>query len=343
MKRKGVPEMKSVFKGRSFLAEKDFTKAELQYLIDFSQHLKEMKQKNIPHRYLEGKNIALLFEKNSTRTRAAFTVAATDLGAHPEFLGAQDIQMGTKESVADSAKVFGRMFDGIEYRGFSQKVVEDIAKYSGVPVWNGLSDTWHPTQMIADFLTIQENFGHLEGITLAYCGDGRNNVAHSLLVTSSILGVNVRIISPESLQPEPKVTELAQQLAQPTQEITITDDVAAVEGADVIYTDVWVSMGEEEKFAERIELLRPYQVNAELMKKTKNEKAIFLHCLPAFHDTQTQYGKKIAADFGLQEMEVTNEVFASQQARQFDQAENRLHSIKAIMAATLGDLFIPKV
>lgn len=336
--------MKSVFKGRSFLAEKDFTRDELQYLIDFSLHVKELKQKNIPHRYLEGKNVALLFEKNSTRTRAAFTVAAVDLGAHPEFLGANDIQMGSKESVEDSAKVFGRMFDGIEYRGFSQRIVEDLAKYSGVPVWNGLSDMWHPTQMIADFMTIQENFGSLEGLTIAYCGDGRNNVAQSLLVTSRILGVAIRIIAPKELQPEQQVIELAEQFAQASQaEILITDDVAAVAGADVVYTDVWVSMGEEAKFKERIDLLMPYQVNAELIKKNNNEQAIFLHCLPAFHDTQTKYGAKIAADFGLKEMEVTNDVFHSKQARQFDQAENRLHSIKAIMAVTLGDLFIPKV
>ncbi|MFS1025416.1 ornithine carbamoyltransferase [Enterococcus casseliflavus] len=337
--------MTSVFKGRSFLAEKDFTKEELQYLIDFSQHLKGMKANNQPHRYLDGKNIALLFEKNSTRTRAAFTVAAVDLGAHPEFLGANDIQLGTKESVEDTAKVFGRMFDGIEFRGFSQQVVEDLANYSGVPVWNGLTDEWHPTQMIADFLTIQENFGELTGLTIAYCGDGRNNVANSLLVTSAILGVNIHVVTPKALQPEATIIAQAQAYAKESgAKILVTDDVdQGVLGADVVYTDVWVSMGEEEKFQERIEQLLPYQVNQSLMKKTKNDQVIFMHCLPAFHDDQTTYGKKAAQAYGISEMEVTDEVFRSKYARQFDQAENRLHSIKAIMAVTAGDLFIPKV
>lgn len=337
--------MTSVFKGRSFLAEKDFTKEELQYLIDFSQHLKGMKANNQPHRYLDGKNIALLFEKNSTRTRAAFTVAAVDLGAHPEFLGANDIQLGSKESVEDTAKVFGRMFDGIEFRGFSQQVVEDLANYSGVPVWNGLTDEWHPTQMIADFLTIQENFGELTGLTIAYCGDGRNNVANSLLVTSAILGVNIHVVTPKALQPETTIIAQAQAYAkQSGAKILVTDDVdQGVLGADVVYTDVWVSMGEEEKFQERIEQLLPYQVNQSLMKKTQNDQVIFMHCLPAFHDDQTTYGKKAAQAYGISEMEVTNEVFRSKYARQFDQAENRLHSIKAIMAVTAGDLFIPKV
>lgn len=337
--------MTSVFKGRNFLAEKDFTKEELQYLIDFSQHLKGMKANNQPHRYLEGKNIALLFEKNSTRTRAAFTVAAVDLGAHPEFLGANDIQLGSKESVEDTAKVFGRMFDGIEFRGFSQQVVEDLANYSGVPVWNGLTDDWHPTQMIADFLTIQENFGELTGLTIAYCGDGRNNVANSLLVTSAILGVNIHVVTPKALQPEANIIEQAQAYAQHSgAKILVTDDVdQGVLGADVVYTDVWVSMGEEEKFQERIEQLLPYQVNQSLMEKTQNDQVIFMHCLPAFHDEQTIYGKKAAQAYGISEMEVTDEVFRSKYARQFDQAENRLHSIKAIMAVTAGDLFIPKV
>ncbi len=337
--------MTSVFKGRSFLAEKDFTKEELQYLIDFSQHLKGMKANNQPHRYLEGKNIALLFEKNSTRTRAAFTVAAVDLGAHPEFLGANDIQLGSKESVEDTAKVFGRMFDGIEFRGFSQQVIEDLGNYSGVPVWNGLTDDWHPTQMIADFLTIQENFGELTGLTIAYCGDGRNNVANSLLVTSAILGVNIHVVTPKALQPEANIIEQAQAYAQHSgAKILVTDDVdQGVLGADVVYTDVWVSMGEEEKFQERIEQLLPYQVNQSLMEKTQNDQVIFMHCLPAFHDEQTIYGKKAAQAYGISEMEVTDEVFRSKYARQFDQAENRLHSIKAIMAVTAGDLFIPKV
>ncbi|WP_424685171.1 ornithine carbamoyltransferase [Enterococcus sp.] len=335
----------STFQGKSFLKEVDFSKEELMYLIDFATHLKALKQKGIPHAYLQGKNIALLFEKTSTRTRAAFTVACNDLGAHPEFLGAGDIQLGKKESVEDTAKVLGRMFDGIEYRGFSQEAVEDLALYSGVPVWNGLTDRWHPTQMLADFLTIKEHFGKLTGLTLAYVGDGRNNVANSLLVTGAILGVNVHIVAPEALFPEGEIVELAQAYADKSgAELLLTADVkAGVKGADILYTDVWVSMGEEDKFAERIEQLLPYQVNMELISATENTEVIFLHCLPAFHDQETNYGKKIAADFGLNEMEVTDEVFRAPLAKQFQQAENRLHTIKAVMAATLGNLFIPRV
>ncbi|MCZ3419320.1 ornithine carbamoyltransferase [Enterococcus faecium] len=336
----------SVFQGRSLLAEKDFTKEELQYLIDFSEHLKDLKKRGIPHHYLEGKNIALLFEKTSTRTRSAFTTAAIDLGAHPEYLGANDIQLGKKESTEDTAKVLGRMFDGIEFRGFSQKMVEELAEFSGVPVWNGLTDEWHPTQMIADFLTIQENFGTVEGITVAYCGDGRNNMANSLLVTGAILGANMRIVAPKELQPEEEIVKMAEGFAEKSgAQLMITDDVdKGVDGADVLYSDVWVSMGEEDKFEERIKLLKPYQINMEMVEKTHNtDRLIFLHCLPAFHDTNTVYGEQMKERFGLTEMEVTDEVFRSKYARQFDQAENRMHSIKAIMAATLGNLFIPRV
>ena len=336
----------SVFQGRSLLAEKDFTKEELQYLIDFSEHLKDLKKRGIPHHYLEGKNIALLFEKTSTRTRAAFTTAAIDLGAHPEYLGANDIQLGKKESTEDTAKVLGRMFDGIEFRGFSQKMVEELAEFSGVPVWNGLTDEWHPTQMIADFLTIQENFGTVEGITVAYCGDGRNNMANSLLVTGAILGANMRIVAPKELQPEEEIVKMAEEFAAKSgAQLMITDDVdKGVDGADVLYSDVWVSMGEEDKFEERIKLLKPYQINMEMIEKTHNtDRLIFLHCLPAFHDTNTIYGEQMKERFGITEMEVTDEVFRSKYARQFDQAENRMHSIKAIMAATLGNLFIPRV
>ncbi|MGK4080806.1 ornithine carbamoyltransferase, catabolic [Enterococcus hirae] len=336
----------SVFQGRSLLAEKDFTKEELQYLIDFSEHLKDLKKRGIPHHYLEGKNIALLFEKTSTRTRAAFTTAAIDLGAHPEYLGANDIQLGKKESTEDTAKVLGRMFDGIEFRGFSQKMVEELAEFSGVPVWNGLTDEWHPTQMIADFLTIQENFGTVEGITVAYCGDGRNNMANSLLVTGAILGANMRIVAPKELQPEEEIVKMAEEFAAKSgAQLMITDDVdKGVDGADVLYSDVWVSMGEEDKFEERIKLLKPYQINMEMIEKTHNtNRLIFLHCLPAFHDTNTIYGEQMKERFGITEMEVTDEVFRSKYARQFDQAENRMHSIKAIMAATLGNLFIPRV
>lgn len=336
----------SVFQGRSLLAEKDFTKEELQYLIDFSEHLKDLKKRGIPHHYLEGKNIALLFEKTSTRTRSAFTTAAIDLGAHPEYLGANDIQLGKKESTEDTAKVLGRMFDGIEFRGFSQKMVEELAEFSGVPVWNGLTDEWHPTQMIADFLTIQENSGTVEGITVAYCGDGRNNMANSLLVTGAILGANMRIVAPKELQPEEEIVKMAEGFAEKSgAQLMITDDVdKGVDGADVLYSDVWVSMGEEDKFEERIKLLKPYQINMEMVEKTHNtDRLIFLHCLPAFHDTNTVYGEQMKERFGITEMEVTDEVFRSKYARQFDQAENRMHSIKAIMAATLGNLFIPRV
>lgn len=335
----------SVFKGRSFLAEKDFTKAELNYLIDFSAFLKDLKKKNIPHRYLQGKNIALLFEKTSTRTRAAFTTAAIDLGAHPEYLGSNDIQLGKKESTEDTAKVLGSMFDGIEFRGFKQETVETLAQFSNVPVWNGLTDDWHPTQMLADFLTIKENFGYLEGITLVYCGDGRNNVANSLLVTGAILGVNIHIFSPKELSPKQEIITLAEGFAKESgAKLLITEEAdKALKNADVVYTDVWVSMGEEEKFAERIALLQPYQVNMDLLKKAQNDKLIFLHCLPAFHDINTKYAQDIYDKFGITEMEVTDEVFQSSYARQFEQAENRIHTIKAVMAATLGNLFIPKV
>ncbi|HEM5083842.1 TPA: ornithine carbamoyltransferase [Streptococcus suis] len=337
--------MTNIFKGRSFLAEKDFSAAELEWLIDFSAHLKDLKNRNVPHKYLKGKNIALLFEKTSTRTRAAFTVAANDLGAHPEYLGANDIQLGKKESTEDTAKVLGRMFDGIEFRGFSQEMVEELAEFSGVPVWNGLTDLWHPTQMLADFLTIKEEFGTLVGLTLVYCGDGRNNVANSLLVTGALLGVNVHIFSPKELFPVQSILDLAQSFAaQSGASILLTEDAdEAVQGADVLYTDVWVSMGEEDKFQERISLLQAFQVNMDLIQKANNDKLIFLHCLPAFHDTHTSYGKEVAEKFGIQETEVTDEVFRSTYARHFDQAENRLHTIKAVMAATLGDPFVPRV
>lgn len=266
--------MMNVFQGKSFLKEIDFTKDELLYLIDFAAHLKELKKQNIPHKYLTGKNIALLFEKTSTRTRAAFTTAAIDLGAHPEYLGKNDIQLGKKESVEDTAKVLGSMFDGIEYRGFSQIAVEGLAEHSGVPVWNGLTDAWHPTQMLADFLTIKEHFGKLEGLTLAYVGDGRNNVANSLLITSAILGINISIVTPEELFPKQELITLAKEYAfESKSKVLVTADTdEGVKEADIIYTDVWVSMGEEAAFKERIDLLLPYQVNQKLMAKTKKTK-----------------------------------------------------------------------
>lgn len=337
--------VQSVFQGKSFVKEKDFTKAELEYLIDFSIHLKDLKKKGIPHQYLKGKNIALLFEKTSTRTRAAFTTAAFDLGAHPEFLGKNDIQLGKKESVEDTAKILGSMFDGIEFRGFKQSVVEDLAKFSGVPVWNGLTDEWHPTQMIADFMTVKETFGKVEGINFVYVGDGRNNMANSLLVTGAILGTNMRIVAPKELYPAQEIIDLAESYAKISgADLVVTDDVAAgVQDADVLYTDVWVSMGEEDQFEERIKLLTPYQINDAMVKSSGNDDLIVLHCLPAFHDTETDYGKEILEKYGISAMEITDEVFRSKHGKQFQQGENRMHSIKAIMAATLGNLFIPKV
>jgi ornithine carbamoyltransferase len=263
---------KSVFQGRSVLAEKDFSADELNYLIDFGLHLKALKKAGIPHHYLEGKNVALLFEKTSTRTRSAFTTAAIDLGAHPEFLGANDIQLGKKESVEDTAKVLGSMFDGIEFRGFSQKVVEDLAEYGGVPIWNGLTDEWHPTQMLADFMTVKENFGHLKGLTLTFMGDGRNNVANSLLVTGAILGVNIRIVAPKELYPAQEIQDLANGFAKDSgAKLLITDDLdEGMKGSNIVYTDVWVSMGEN-NWQERINLLKPYQVNMAALKKTGHQ------------------------------------------------------------------------
>lgn len=331
------------FQGKSFLKEIDFNASELTYLIDFAIHLKALKQQHIPHPYLAGKNIALLFEKTSTRTRSAFTVAANDLGAHPEFLGKEDIQLGKKESVSDTAKVLGSMFDGIEFRGFDQQVVERLAADSNVPVWNGLTDSWHPTQMIADFMTLKEQFGTLADRTIAYVGDGRNNVANSLLVTGAILGVSIHIAAPTSLQPEKWVRKLAEQYANESgATIFITDQVEeAVKGADALYTDVWVSMGEEIDVTERINVLLPYQINASLMKKTGKVDTIILHCLPAFHDQQTVMGKQLAEQFQVPALEITDDVFKNERSKVFEQAGNRMHAIKAIMAATLGNLFIP--
>jgi ornithine carbamoyltransferase len=333
------------FYQKSFLKEIDFNTAELNYLIDFAIHLKQLKQKNIPHPYLQGKNIALLFEKSSTRTRSAFTVAAIDLGAHPEFLGKNDIQFGTKESVVDTAKILGGMFDGIEFRGFKQQTVETLAQASGVPVWNGLTDEWHPTQMIADFMTLKEHFGKLKGLTLTYVGDGRNNVANSLLVTGAILGVNIHIGAPTDLQPSKKVVQAAQQAAGKSgAEILITaDPQQAVAGADALYTDVWVSMGEKVDYHQRIEQLLAYQINSELVAATHKQDTVILHCLPAFHDTNTSIGRKFMADYNLTALEITDEVFQSTNSLVFQEGANRMPAIKAIMAATLGNLFIPEI
>ena len=331
-----------MFQGRNFIKIQDFSRQEIEYLIDFSIHLKRLKTERIPHEYLKGQNIALLFDKTSTRTRASFVVAANDLGAKVEFLGPSDIQLGKKETVEDSAKVFGRMFDGIEYRVSSQEFVEMMAKHAGVPVWNGMTDQWHPMQMLADFMTIKEEFGKLKNINLVYVGDGRNNVARSLLVTGAILGVNVSIVTPHSLFPDQALIEEAQKYARNSQaRVEITENIErAVAQADVIYTDVWVSMGEEEQFAERIKLLKAYQVNQKLIDLAA-EHVIFMHCLPAFHNNQTDVSKDALENYGLAEMEVTDEVFNGSHARQFSQAENRLHTAKAVMAATNGNLFVP--
>lgn len=331
-----------MFQGRNFIKTQDFSREEIEYLIDFSIHLKRLKKERIPHEYLKGQTIALLFDKTSSRTRASFVVAANDLGAKVEFLGPNDIQLGKKETVEDSAKVFGSMFDGIEYRVSSQVFIETMAEHAGVPVWNGMTDLWHPMQMLADYMTVKEEFGQLAGLKLVYVGDGRNNVARSLLVTGALLGVNVSIAAPSSLFPSQEVIDEAKQLSITSgAHIQITEDIhSAVDQADVISTDVWVSMGEENQFEERINLLKPYQVTQSLMELA-NDRAIFMHCLPAFHNDQTLISQMTLNRFGIAEMEVTDEVFNSDYARQFPQAENRLHTAKAVMAATNGNLFMP--
>lgn len=324
-------------KGRHFLTLKDFTPKEIEYLIDLAAELKRLKYAGIKPRTLEGKNIALIFEKPSTRTRCAFVVAAVDEGAHPEYLGKGDIQLGKKESVADTARVLGRMFDGIEFRGFKHETVDQLAEYSGVPVWNGLTDRYHPTQILADFLTIKEHKGYLKGIKFAYVGDGRNNMANSLMIGAAKMGMDFRIVSPKELFPEEELVKTARKISEETgAAITLTDSVdEGVKGVDVIYTDVWVSMGEEEHFAERIAQLKPYQVNMEMIKKADKD-VLFLHCLPAFHDIKTTVGEEIYQEHGIGEMEVTDEVFESKHSVVFDEAENRMHTIKAVMVATLG-------
>ena len=324
-------------KGRNFLKIMDYTPEEILYLIDLAADLKKKKKEGILHDSLIGKNIALIFEKTSTRTRCSFEVAAHDLGMHVTYLDPSGSQIGKKESIPDTARVLGRMFDGIEYRGYGQDIVEELAKYAGVPVWNGLTDTWHPTQMIADFMTLKERFGSLEGLTIAYIGDGRNNMANSLLVTSAILGVNVKIIAPEVLQPEDEIVALAQKHNNGA-DLTITDDISEVKGVDMLYTDVWVSMGEEVDFKSRIDLLLPYQINADLLAKTENPDVTVMHCLPAFHDLNTQIGKEIYDKYGLAELEITDQVFQKYSDIIFQEAENRMHSIKAIMYNSLKNI-----
>lgn len=326
-------------KGKSFLTLKDFSPRQIRLMLDTAIQFKKNKYTGVPNRIHEGKNIALLFEKTSTRTRCAFVTGAHDLGIHAEYLGKDDIQLGKKESVEDTAKVLGRMFDGIEFRGFDHKTVEMLAKYSGVPVWNGLTDKFHPTQGLADLMTIEENLGFLKGARLAYVGDGRNNVANTLMFAAALMGLDFRIGSPKELFPDPALVEEAKALIAKYKtgaSITITDNPKqAVAGVDAVYTDVWVSMGEEDKFAERIGLLKAYQVNRELMTATGNADVKFLHCLPAFHDKETIFGKQVFEQHGLTEMEVSDEVFRSPASVVFDQAENRIYTIEAIMALTI--------
>ena len=323
--------------GRSFLKLLDFEPEEIRYLLDVAKEFKKLKLTNTPHKYLEGKNVALLFEKTSTRTRCAFEVAGYDLGMGVTFLDPTSSQMGKKESIADTARVLGRMYDGLEYRGFSQKIVEEISEKSGVPVWNGLTDDFHPTQMLADLLTIEENFGRLKGINLTFMGDARNNVANSLMVASAKMGLNFTCCGPKELFPNEKLVDERRKIAAENDcTITLTDDVKkGTENADVIYTDIWVSMGEPDEIWEsRTKLLSPYQVNKEVMANAHDD-AIFLHCLPSFHNLETTIGKDVYEKFGFKEMEVTDEVFESKQSKVFDEAENRMHTIKAVMYATL--------
>ncbi|MCI9507007.1 MAG: ornithine carbamoyltransferase [Oscillospiraceae bacterium] len=324
-------------RGRSFLTLLDYTPAEIRYLLDLSKEFKRMKRNGVPHRYLENKNIVLLFEKTSTRTRCSFEVAGNDLGMGVTYLDPGSSQMGKKESIADTARVLGRMFDGIEYRGFEQKTVEELAKYSGIPVWNGLTDQFHPTQMLSDLLTIEEKFGHLQGIRFTYMGDARNNMGNSLMIACAKMGLHFTACAPKELFPAPELVEKAKAIAAENHgSIRLTEDISeGTKDADVIYTDIWVSMGEPEAvWEERIKLLRPYQVNAAAMKNA-SPTAIFMHCLPSFHDTKTTIGAEIAEKFGIAEMEVTDEVFESPQSVVFDEAENRMHTIKAVIYATL--------
>ena len=324
---------------RNFLTLLDYTPEEIRYLLDLSKDLKDKKHRGIPHRYLNNKNIVLLFEKTSTRTRCAFEVAGLDLGMGVTYLDPGSSQMGKKESIEDTARVLGRMYDGIEYRGYDQSIVEELARCAGVPVWNGLTTQFHPTQMLADVMTIEENFGHLEGIKLVFMGDARNNVANSLMVVCAKMGMHFVACGPKELWPDKELVNKCKEIAKETNgSIEMTEDVMkASKGADVIYTDVWVSMGEpDDVWAERIKLLSPYQVNMKVMDNA-NPNAIFLHCLPSFHDLKTTIGKDINEKFGLKEMEVTDEVFTSSKSKVFDEAENRLHTIKAVVYATMRE------
>ena len=324
-------------KGKSFLTLLDFSPEEIEYMIETAAKYKKMKKEGVSHKIHEGKNVALIFEKTSTRTRCAFEVAAADLGMHAVYLDSKGSQIGKKESICDTAKVLGRMFDGIEYRGFGQERVEELAKYSGVPVWNGLTDEFHPTQILATLLTIKEHFGKLKGIKLSFMGDARFNMGVSMMIGCANMGLEYTAVAPEKYFPPKEIVEKCKEIAKETgAKITLESDVdKAVKGADVIYTDVWVSMGEkEEVWKERIENLLPYQVNSSVMEKAGKD-AIFLHCLPSFHDLETDIGKEIFDKYGLSAMEVTDDVFQSPSSLVFDEAENRMHTIKAVMALTL--------
>ena len=327
--------------GRNLLKEVDFTKYEFLYLVDLAQELRQEKHSGNERQRMVGRNVALIFEKPSTRTRSAFEVGAHDQGAHVTYLGPEESHIGHKETMRDTARVLGRMFDGIEYRGFSQDTVEELARFAGVPVWNGLTDQWHPTQMLADVLTIRDHYDEpLERATLCYLGDASNNTTNSLLVTGALLGLDVRIVGPETLLPSPRVQAMAKELGERSDaRISVGSDVqSGVRGADFIYTDVWVSMGEPPAdWDSRIDRMLPYQVNAEIMAATGNPHVKFMHCLPAIHNSDTEIGRQIHDKWGLDALEVTDEVFESPASIVFDQAENRLHTIKAAMVATIGD------
>ena len=327
-------------KGRDFLTLLDYTPEEIAYLVDLAAELKAKKKAGVLHDVLRGKNVALIFEKTSTRTRCSFEVAAHDLGMGSTYLDPTGSQIGKKESIADTAQVLCGMFDGIEYRGYGQEIVNELAKYSTVPVWNGLTNEFHPTQILADFLTIKEHFGKLAGLKFAYMGDARYNIGNSLMIGCAKMGLHFVACAPKAYWPAPELVEKCKAIAAETgASITLSDDTDAVKDADVVYTDVWVSMGEPvEVWAERIEALAPYQVNTELMAKAKPT-AVFMHCLPAYHDHKTAVGKEMGEKFGRDTMEVTDEVFTGPQSIVFQEAENRMHTIKAVMAATLGAEF----
>jgi ornithine carbamoyltransferase len=328
-------------KGRNFLTLKDYTPEEILYLLDLAADLKRKKKEGVLVDHYRGKNVALIFEKTSTRTRCSFEVAAHDMGMGTTYLEPTSSQIGKKESIADTARVLGRMYEGIEYRGFGQEIVEELAKYAGVPVWNGLTNEYHPTQMLADMLTVQENFGRdLKGLKLVYFGDARYNMANSYMIVCSKLGLDFTACAPKKYFPNAELVAECQEYAKASgATITLTEDVEeGVKGADIVCTDVWVSMGEpDEVWTERIADLSPYKVTSDVMKKA-GEKAIFLHCLPSFHDLKTKIGKEMGERFGITDMEVTDEVFESAQSRVFDEAENRMHTIKAVMVATLGEV-----